>query len=229
MSGHPCGVNPLFFHPLLIALFVAISSAVQGGPPPLAPLPEVVNAPSPSSVAPGEVVASAVAAVGRLGDEVVMGRYQVAVERMNPLWKERTANRMGGMQELEKQLAGVSRQMLQQGVSMISFKPQGQPSSFEVGPGKKVDRVNGQEVESLIFTKWLVLIPTETKFRIMRQGNPKPLVVDSVGFQVAISEKGKNDWTFIDGSGLTVGDLRSLFGTLPSDLKLPVLQKRESR
>ncbi len=175
------------------------------------------------------MVASAVAAVSKLGDEVVMGRYQVAVERMNPLWKERTANRMGGMKELEKQLAGVSRQMLQQGVSMISFKPQGQPRSYEVGPGKRVDRVNSEEVESLVFTKWLVLIPTETKFRIIRPGDPKPLVIDSTGFQVAISEKGKNDWTFIDGAGLTVNDLRSLFGTLPNDLQLPVLQKRESR
>ena len=61
-----------------------------------------------ASAAPPDVVASAVAAVAKLGDEVVMGRYQVAVERMNPLWKERTAKRMGGMEELEKQLAGVA-------------------------------------------------------------------------------------------------------------------------
>ena len=93
------------------------------------------------------------------GDEVVMGRYQVAVERMNPLWKERTAKRLGGMEELERQLAGVAKQMVQQGISMISFKPQGQPRSYEVGPGKKVDKVAGEEVESLIFTKWMVLIP----------------------------------------------------------------------
>jgi hypothetical protein len=223
-------VKSLLFHPLLAAtLVVGFSPLASGNPPPLAPLPAIPKKESPASVAPSEVVASAVAAVSKLGDEVVMGRYQVAVDRMNPLWKERTANRMGGMKELEKQLAGVSRQMLQQGVSMISFKPQGQPRSYEVGPGKRVDRVNGGEVESLVFTKWLVLIPTETKFRIIRPGDPKPLVIDSTGFQVAISDKGKNDWTFIDGAGLTVNDLRSLFGTLPNDLQLPVLQKRESR
>ena len=223
-------MKSLLFHPLLAAtLVVGLSPLASGNPPPLAPLPAIPREESPASAAPSEVVASAVAAVSKLGDEVVMGRYQVAVERMNPLWKERTANRMGGMKELEKQLAGVSRQMLQQGVSMISFKPQGQPRSYEVGPGKRVDRVNSEEVESLVFTKWLVLIPTETKFRIIRPGDPKPLVIDSTGFQVAISEKGKNDWTFIDGAGLTVNDLRSLFGTLPNDLQLPVLQKRESR
>ncbi len=199
----------------------------QEGPPPLAPLPKISSEVKIS--APAEVVASSVAAVANLGDEVVMGRYQVAVERMNPLWKERTANRMGGMKKLEEQLSGVARQMVQQGISMISFKPQGEPRSFEVGPGKKVEMVNGVGVEKLIFTKWLVLIPTATKFRIIRKGDTKPLVIESIGFQVAISEKDKNDWSFIDGSGLTVNDLRGLFGTLPQDLQLPPLEKRESR
>ncbi|MEO7101033.1 MAG: hypothetical protein ABI162_16875 [Luteolibacter sp.] len=187
-------------------------------------------APAPVAIAaPPEVVASASAAVAKLGDEVVLGRYQVAVDRMNPMWKERTAKRMGGMDALEKQLAGVASQMVQQGISMISFKPQGQPRSFEVSPGKKVEKVNGQDVESLIFTKWMVLVPTATKFRIMRPGETKPLVIDSIGFQVAICDKGKNDWTFIDGSGVSVNDLRSLFVTLPQDLVLPPLEKHESR
>ena len=178
-------------------------------------------------------MASAVTAVAGLGNEVVLGRYQVALERMNPLWKERTANLMkGGMKELEKQLSGVAQQMVQQGISMISFRPQGQPRSFEVGPGKKVDKINGAEVESLIFNKWMVMIPTVTKFRIMQkiEGQaPKVITIDSIGFQVAIADKGKNNWTFIDGSGLTVNDLRSIFITLPQDLQFPPLEKHESR
>jgi hypothetical protein len=214
--------------------------------PPLAPLPKVPDlgnppadgeippppaAPAPplAAAAPPDVVASAVAAVGRLGDEVVMGRYQVAVERMNPMWKERTAKRLGGMDELERQLAGVAAQMVQQGISMISFKPQGQPRSYEVGPGRKVDVVAGEEVESLIFTKWMVLIPTVTTFRVILEGETKPRLIESTGFQVAVSEKGKNDWSFIDGSGLTVNDLRGLFATLPQDLQLPPVGKRETR
>ena len=208
------------------------SASAQHEAPPLAPLPAVPKegaAPATSAAAPADVVAAASAAVASLGNEVVLGRYQVAVERMNPLWKERTAERMGGMAELEKQLSGVAREMVQLGISMISFKPQGQPRSFEVGPGKKVDKVGGEEVESLIFTKWLVLIPTATKFRIIRPGETKPLVIESIGFQAAISDKGKNDWTFIDGSGLTVSDLRGLFVTLPRDLQLPPLEKHESR
>ena len=198
-----------------------------------APAPEAVPA---TAAVPPEVVASAVAAVGKLGDEVVLGRYQVAVERMNPVWKERIAKRntkgVGGMEELEKQLAGVARQMVQQGISIISFKPQGQPRSFEVSPGKKVEKVNGVEVESLIFKKWLVLVPTATKFRSIQKMEgqaPKVITTDVIGFQVAISDKGKNDWTFIDGSGLSVNELRSLFGTLPQDMTLPPLDTQESR
>lgn len=207
----------------------------EGGPPPLAPLPRVpADTAEPAVVAsvgaPADVIASAVGAVAALGDEVVLGRYQVALERMNPQWKERTANRMqGGKDELEKQLAGVAKQMVQQGISMISFKPQGQPRSFEVGPGKKVEKINGQDVESLVFSKWLVMVPTVTKFRIIRQGESRPIVIESVGFQVAVSDKGKDNWTFIDGSGLSVNDLRGLYVNLPQDLQFPPLEKREAR
>jgi hypothetical protein len=74
-----------------------------------------------------------------------------------------------------------------------------------------------------------VLIPTATKFRIIRPGQTRPIVIESIGFQVAISDKGKNDWSFIDGSGLTVNELRSIFVTLPLDLQFPPLEKHESR
>lgn len=226
-----CLVKPTIFILTIAALGLAGGSARAQKP--LAPLPPVHTeepAPSPAAtIVPPEVVASASAAVAKLGDEVVLGRYQVAVDRMNPMWKERTAKRMGGMEALEKQLAGVAGQMVQQGISIIYFKPQGQPRAFEVSPGKKVEKVNGADVESLVFNKWMVLVPTSTKFRIMRPGETKASVIDSTGFQVAISDKGKNDWTFIDGSGVSVNDLRSLFVTLPQDLVLPPLEKHESR
>jgi hypothetical protein len=148
---------------------------------------------------------------------------------MNPIWKERTAARMGGMAALEKQLAGVAAQMVQQGISMISFKPQGQPRAYEVSPGKKVIKENGRDVERLVFTKWLVMVPTVTKFRIMQQGNPRPLVIESTSYQVAISDKGRNDWTFIDGAGLRPADLRGLFITLPQNMELPPVGKHEAR
>ncbi|MCP5533571.1 MAG: hypothetical protein H7A49_01030 [Akkermansiaceae bacterium] len=178
---------------------------------------------------PADVTASAVAAVKALGDQVVLGRYETAIEKMNPMWKERAAKRIGGMEKLEAQLKGVAKQMVQQGISMISFQPKGQPSAYEVWPGKKVVTENGRQVERLVHTKYMVLVPTVTRFRILRQGDPKPLVIESTGFQVAIRDKEAEDWTFIDGASLGPNDLRSLFITLPQDIKLPPVNKREVR
>lgn len=179
-----------------------------------------------------EVAASAVAAVAKLGDEVVMGRYQAAVERMNPQWKDRVAKKVGGMEALERQLAGVAAEMVRQGVSMISFKPQGKPVVYQVAPGRKTVNQDGVAVEKLVYTKWMVLVPTATRFRIMRSvpgQAPKSHIIESTGYQVAVCDKGGSDWTFIDGAGLNVSDLRSLFITLPQDMELPPVFKKEVR
>lgn len=176
-----------------------------------------------------EVITAAVEAVNNLGKEVVLGKYQVAIDRMYPQWKERTAERMGGMEKLEKKLEEVSKQMLQRGISITDFKPQGQPRAYEVYPGKKVETVDGKEVETFRYTKWLVLVPTVTRFRALIEGDPVAVHIESTGFQVAISEKGSDEWYFIDGSAITVNDLRSLFITLPQNLELPPLDKKQVR
>lgn len=171
---------------------------------------------------PPEVVQSATKAVATLGNEVVLGRYQTALERMNPLWKERISQRMGGMQALEEQLAKIPAEMVRQGITMLSSRPEGAPMVHQVGPQKS-------KSGNLVYTKWLVLVPTITKFRLIREGNPKPLVIESLGYQVAISPKDQLDWTFIDGAGLKASDLRGLFITLPRDIELPPVSKREAR
>ena len=179
--------------------------------------------------APAEVLAAAVAAVDKLGSEVTRGNYAAAIERMNPLWKERLAAQTpGGMAEVLKQIEGASKRLSQEGVSIISSVHLGAPRSYEVGPGTKVEGVKGKEVEQQIFTKWLVLVPTLTKYRLFLQGDPKPVVIEKTGFQVAVSDKAKNDWTFIDGTGLTLNTLRRLYVTLPRDLELPPIEERKA-
>jgi hypothetical protein len=180
-------------------------------------------------VAPADVVRAAQAAVEELGTQVKLQRYDVPIQRMNPQWKERLAAKVGGIEALEKQLSAVSGEMLRQGVKITEFKPQGQPRSFEVGPGKKVEAVGGTTVEKLVYTKWLVLVPTLTRFEILPEKATKPIVVESTGFQAAISDKGKNDWTFIDGSSLTLNELRKMYINIPADLALPPIEKREVR
>jgi hypothetical protein len=181
---------------------------------------------------PEEVASSAVAAVKAMGDQVVLGKPQVAIERMYPLWKESVAKREGGMEKLEAKLAGIVKQMQEQGVTLISFRPEGAPTAYEVGPGKETVEENGKKVEKMIYKQWLLLIPTVTEYRIAKPGGandlPEFLVITSRGFQVAISDKGKNDWTFIDGAGVTVPELRRLFITLPDTMVLPEI-KREHK
>jgi hypothetical protein len=92
----------------------------------------------------------------------------------------------------------------------------------QVGPQKS-------KSGNLVYTKWLVLVPTITKFRLIREGNQKPLVIESLGYQVAISPKDQLDWTFIDGAGLKASDLCGLFITLPRNIELPPVSKREAR
>ncbi|NJM38088.1 MAG: hypothetical protein HC845_09660 [Akkermansiaceae bacterium] len=66
----------------LAAWHFVIGASAQDTPPPLAPLPKIsaeMNA--PAAAAPADVIASATKAVEELGNEVVLGHYQVAVEK----------------------------------------------------------------------------------------------------------------------------------------------------
>ncbi len=185
--------------------------------------------PAPARTAPDAVIESAVKAVRELGEEVVLGRFHVAIEKMNPMWKKRAARRAGGMEALEEQLRQIGPRLVREGVSVISSKPEGKPTVFEVWPGRKTRTENGETVEEMIYTKWLIFVPTLTTYRVMLEGERSARVIESTGFQVAVSEKDPLDWTFIDGSSVTVNELRSLFLTLPQDLELPPIKRREAR
>jgi hypothetical protein len=227
-SGHSSGVNTQYLKVGIAVLGLAWGSASAQQPSkPGIPAP----AGAPASVAPPEVEASAWAAVEKLGLDVTRGNYQAAIERMNPQWKERLAKQTpGGAEALQKQIEGATKRMAQEGVSIISSVPHGTLRSFEVGPGKRVEKVAGEpDVEVLIFTKWLVLVPTVTKYRLILKEDNKPVFIEKTGFQVAVSDKGKTTWTFIDGSGLTTNALRWLYLTLPVDLDLPPISERQVR
>jgi hypothetical protein len=181
--------------------------------------------------APPEVTSSAVAAVQDLGKQVVLGRHQIAIDRMYPHWKDSLAKQGGGMEKLEAKLAEISRMMAEQGIQVISFKPdpERRPTAYEVWPGREVVNKGGKQVEELIYKKWLLIIPTVTEYRVTRPAErgapPRIEVITTKGFQVAISDKDKSDWTFIDGSGARVSDLRRLFITLPENMELPEIER----
>lgn len=177
------------------------------------------------TTAPIEVVNSAIAAVNDLGKQVVLGKMKTSMERMYPQWRQRLSERAGGDAALEKTFDEMMAEMMKQGTTMISFKTFGFPTVYDVYPGKKVEIIDGKSVETLINTKWMLLIPTEIRYLVMNGATP--LIIESKGYQIAISDKDKVNWTFIDGSGLKVQDLRSMFISLPKDMILPEIKRRE--
>lgn len=177
------------------------------------------------TTAPIEVVNSAIAAVNDLGKQVVLGKMKTSMERMYPQWRQRLSERAGGDAALQKTFDEMMAEMMKQGTTMISFKTFGFPTVYDVYPGKKVEIIDGKSVETLINTKWMLLIPTEIRYRVMNGATP--LIIESKGYQIAISDKDKVNWTFIDGSGLKVQDLRSMFISLPKDMILPEIKRRE--
>ena len=192
---------------------------------------------------PPEVEQSALAAANDLGQQVVLGRYQVAVDRMFPPWKETLAKSVGGIEKLEAKLAGTGKTLAEQGIQILSLRTENRKdeatgvetkvTAYEVDTGKETVQENGKPVEKMTFKKWLLVIPTVTEFRMTAPGKPGELpkmhVVANHSFQVAISDKGKNDWTFIDGSGLRISDLRRLFFTLPENMILPEIKAEEKK
>lgn len=200
-------------------------TAPSGAPAPPDPNEAVMEA----EPIPPEVLTSAVEAVNKLGKEIELGRYRASLDRMNPLWKRRTAERKGGIKALETKLDGVAAELVRQGVTILSSKAEGMPIPYEVKPGKKSVTENGAKVEKVRHTMWLVLVPTITRSRHFPPGAQRATVIDSHSFQVAITEKDKLDWTFIAGADLNVGDLRGLFPTLPKNMVLPAVKNQEVR
>lgn len=204
----------------------------------------LASLPAAAQVAvPPEVEQSALAAVNNLGQQVVLGRFQVAIDRMFPPYKESLAKSVGGVEKLQEKLGGAGKAMAEQGIQILSFRTESRKdpltgieskfTAYEVESGKEVVQENGKPVEKMIFKKWLLLIPTVTEFRMTAPGKagelPKMHVIANHSFQVAISDKGKNDWTFIDGSGLRISDLRRMFFTLPENMTLPEIRSEEKQ
>lgn len=180
---------------------------------------------SAQTVAPPDVVKSAITSVEALGKKVVNSDFKAAIDSMYPQWKKRMAKRKGGLKKLEQELEGIGEMMARNGVQIISFKTVGAPKSYEVWPGDNANAAAGE----INYTKWLLLIPTVTQFRIFHDESPKGSVINSQGFQVAIADKGKNNWTFINGSDVSVSDLRSLFITLPANMDMPQVKREEAK
>lgn len=166
-----------------------------------------------------EVSQSVRAATQRLGNEVLQSNFRYAIDHMYPRWKNSQAKRLGSEAKLLAAFNSAGAKMQEAGVTLDSFLALEPTGAYRVHPKLKpgVSDVNSS---SDLDYQILVLIPTQMKISFYVEGHPKRSFMRN-SYQVALSQEGSNEWSFIDGSTIRFTDLRSLFPLLPSDLELP--------
>lgn len=169
------------------------------------------------------ILTSAEVATKKLGQQVLKGNFIYSIDNMYPRWKARAAVRSGGEEKLRAKLLKVPEEMRKNGITMLKFDV-GKPKALhEVFLGRGQDK-DGKPIQA--YLEWLVFVPTRTEYHFIDPETRKPKRIERKSFQVAINTKGKAKWTFIDGSTLTVQQLRSFFPGLPEDQKLLGLPQR---
>jgi hypothetical protein len=175
-------------------------------------------APEPAGEVPAEVLRGAEAATKILGAQVLKGNLSYSIQRMYPRWRKRAAVREGGDAALEKKLMDVFAQARKQGTDLLAFEVGEAVSGHEVHLGRGTDEKTGKDVER--YLEWLVFVPTRKIYRVIDPATGEAKKLEMKGYQVAIVKKRTSDWYFIDGSSLTIPELRSFFPGLPEDQAL---------
>jgi len=165
-----------------------------------------------------EVQERAQSAVQAQVDKTLKGDFKGVVDKMNPEHLKILAREARIPVEAVK--AKKLRQMkaiAQQGVvieAMITLPPAG---AFEVDFGLVDGMVNGRAVNEAAYRKWMVFIPTVMDISAMDRAAqpPRMRTIRKWGFEVAISPKNGEDWTFVNGEGVNALELRKLFKFLP--------------
>lgn len=194
--------------------------AQQGGAamPPRQPVPEAV-------------MIEAQKATQALVNQVVRGNQDAAFLHMNPVWKDKLARKNGGAKKLMKNMRSEFANLQAQGVAIRAMEAKKPDVAFEVDFGLKDQVINGVNQQVGIYKKYLVFVPTLSLVTAINRKVQPPEIYDIRvdGFQVAICDKGQNNWTFIDGSDLKAANLRELFPFLPRNEKLLGFPKREKK
>lgn len=195
----------------------------------------------PRNIVPLEVKARAKAAAQIIMDKTVRGDNQAAIDAMNPDYLKVAARGAGGVVKFKEKLLRQMNAMGQNGINLQAAITQPADTAFEVGYGFKDMVVNGEKiigsdgkpVQEAGYLQWMVYVPTVIEFTVLDE-EAKPAKLRTFrrwSFEIAISPKGKENWTFINGNNINALQLRQIFPFLPpkdKDLKFP-LKKIEER
>lgn len=183
-------------------------SVVFGQMPPRQPVPEVIRI-------------EAQKATQVLMNQVVKGDIDAAFKHMNPKWKNIEARKNGGAAKLNKKIREGFADLQAKGITLRATQAKRPTVAFEVDFGLQEQMVNGKPTKVGVYKQWMVFVPTVSQVTAIDHGAvPRQTVEMRLdGFQIALCEKGKNDWTFIDGAHIKGAELRQLFPFLPKDEK----------
>jgi hypothetical protein len=186
----------------------------------------------PRNIVPMEVKQRAQAAVQAVMDKTVRGDFKAALDSMNPDFVKVISRAVGGPEKYKAGLLKMMNEMGQNGITFQAAITQPADIAFEVDFGLAKKIVDGKQVEVPEYRSWMVFVPTVKDFQVLdKEAQPAELrKFRKWGFEVAISPKKGEAWTFINGDNITALQLRQLFPFLPKedkDLKFPAKKIEE--
>jgi hypothetical protein len=214
ISGHFMGMR-------LLILTAAICGFAQGQAP-VAGIPK-------RQLVPMEVMQRAQAPTQKMIDQMVRGNYKALIDQWHPGFVKAISRPYGGPEKFKASVLKMLNQMGGNGIAIqagITRKPD---IAFEVdwGPqdvlvdGKPVTGPDGKPKQEFAYRQWMVYVPTVIDANI-NNTRVEPAVLEkwrTFSFQIAISPKRNENWTFIDGGRVTPLQLRKIFPFLPKDEK----------
>ncbi len=173
----------------------------------------------PRNIVPMEVKQRAQAAAQAVMDKTIRGDFKAALDSMNPEFVKVISRAVGGPEKYKASLLKMMNEMGQNGVTFQAAITRAADTAFEVDYGFEEKVVNGKKVKVAGYRQWMVFVPTVKDFQVLDK-NAKPAKLRKWrkwSFEVAISPKSKENWTFIGGDSITALELRKLFPFLPKE------------
>jgi len=218
ISGHPRGVKS----PLLLLFILTMNAFCQRNDIPLSTVPK-------RNIVPMEVKERAQAAVQEVVNKTIRGDFQAALDSMNPEYLKVIARPFGGPKRLKAQYLKQMKEMGQNGVTFQAAITRRADIAFEVDygfedflvDGEKVMGEDGKPKKVARYRKWMVFVPTVKDFQYLDQSK-KPAKLRRFRkweYEIAISPKEQESWTFVNGNGMNALQLRKIFKFLPKEDK----------
>lgn len=163
---------------------------------------------------PAEILAEAVRAVQAVGDLTLQGDFDGVVQTLYPRFRNRAAKKLGGNDELARQMQRMVNDFAAQGIMVTQFSAEPALHGFDIPE----------------FREWLVFVPTTRTVRFVDPQTGLKQMKEVSDYQVAIRGKAEgSQWSFLNGSTLQIQELRTFFPTLPADIEEWAVPPKKAR